>query len=80
MAQIQFGCCEAKEAIEIAKAANARSIDNRDSIENLFPLAFLALAFSIISFFACAYTVEKANERLLRLEKVVGMDEIERRK
>ena len=52
----------------------------RNKLETITPI-LVALAVGLIATFAAsAYHADKTNERLLRLEKIVQMDEIGRRK
>jgi hypothetical protein len=52
----------------------------KEKVDNLaFGLFFLA-AITAFTFGYVCYYAEKTNERLLRLEKIIGMDEIGRRK
>ena len=60
----------------ITKPATAESIVNNDAGVAIG----LALGLLIIFAVAVGYHAEKTNERLLRLEKIVQMDEIGRRK
>ena len=56
------------------------TIDLKRKLEGITPiLVFLAVGL-IATFAASAYYAEKTNERLLRLEKIVQIDEIGRRK
>lgn len=43
-------------------------------------LSVIALALSVVHFFAGAWHAEQTNQRLQRIEKIVGLDEIGRRK
>ena len=80
MAEIQTGCCEAKEAKEIAQCANERAFDLEAKVDSVFALATFAAVIAVVVFASFAYNADKTNERLQRLEKIVGMDEIGRRK
>ena len=80
MAEENFGCCEAKEAKEIAEAAIDRAIESEVKADSVFAIASFALGIAVIALLCLAYNAEKTNERLQRLEKIVGMDEIGRRK
>jgi len=52
----------------------------RQKFETLTPFLIFVAAITIFTFGYVCYYAEKTNERLLRLEKVVNMDEIGRRK
>ena len=80
MAGMQFGCCEAKEAKEVAVSAIDRAIELDGKVDSVFAIASFALGIAVIALLCLIYNTEKTNERLQRLEKVVGMDEIGRRK
>lgn len=80
MAKIISGCCEAKEAKQVAVGAIDRAIESERKIDAVFAIASFALGFAVINLVCSIYNAEKTNERLQRLEKVVGMDEIGRRK
>ena len=80
MAEMQFGCCEAKEAKEVAESAIDRAIELDGKVDSVFAIASFALGIAVIALLCLIYNTEKTNERLQRLEKVVGMDEIGRRK
>jgi len=52
----------------------------RERFDTLTPFLIFVSAITIFTFgFVCYYT-DKTNERLLRLEKIVNMDEIGRRR
>jgi hypothetical protein len=48
--------------------------------ETLTPFLIFVAAITIFTFGFVCYHIEKTNERLLRLEKIVNMDEIGRRR
>jgi hypothetical protein len=73
MAKLEFGCCEAKQAHEKIEA-------QKQQIHSLILMACVLFLGVVATAICAAYADEKINERLLRLEKVVGMDEIGRRK
>jgi hypothetical protein len=60
------------------KPAQAESIVGVE--DNLTPILLFLAAITVFTFGYVCYYAEKTNERLLRLEKIVGMDEIGRRK
>ena len=60
----------------ITRPAQAESVANHDPAV----LIGLALVLFIILAVAVGYHAAKTNERLLRIEKIVGTDEIGRRK
>ena len=60
----------------VTRPATAESIVNYDQAVGIG----LALGLFIIFVVTVGYHAEKTNERLLRLEKIVQMDEIGRRK
>jgi hypothetical protein len=62
----------------IAKPAQAESIVGVE--DRLTPILLFLAAVTVFTFGYVCYYTEKTNERLLRLEKIVGMDEIGRRK
>jgi hypothetical protein len=62
----------------ITKPAQAESIVGVE--DNLTPILLFLSAITVFTFGYVCYYAEKTNERLLRLEKIVGMDEIGRRK
>jgi|LakMenEpi03Aug12_release.lakeMendotaPanAssembly.Ray.scaffolds.fasta_scaffold5125245_1 hypothetical protein len=80
MAQMEFGCCEAKHAKEVAYTAIDRVVESEGKMELLFAIACFALGIAVIGFLSLIYNAEKTDERLKRLEKIVGMDEIGSRK
>lgn len=49
-------------------------------LEAALLLAVVALLVSVVHFFASAWHAEQTNQRLQRIEKIVGIDEIGRRK
>ena len=55
-----------------------QSVDFR--IETAQLLAAVALAVSLIHFLVGAWNAEQTNQRLQRIEKIVGLDEIGRHK
>jgi len=62
----------------ITKPAQAESIIGAE--DNLTPILLFLAAITVFTFGYVCYYAEKTNERLLRLEKIAGMDEIGRRK
>jgi hypothetical protein len=62
----------------ITKPAQAESIVGVE--DNLTPILLFLAAITVFTFGYVCYYAEKTNERMLRLEKIVGMDEIGRRK
>ena len=62
----------------ITKPAQAESIVGVE--DNLTPILLFLAAITVFTFGYVCYYAEKTNERLLRLEKIVGVDEIGRRK
>jgi hypothetical protein len=62
----------------VTKPAQAESIAGVE--DNLTPILLFLAAITVFTFGYVCYYTEKTNERLLRLEKIVGMDEIGRRK
>jgi hypothetical protein len=62
----------------VTKPAQAESIVGVE--DNLTPILLFLAAIIIFTFGCVCYYAEKTNERLLRLEKIIGMDEIGRRK
>jgi hypothetical protein len=62
----------------ITKPAQAESIVGVE--DNLTPILLFLAAITVFTFGYVCYYTEKTNERLLRLEKIIGMDEIGRRK
>jgi hypothetical protein len=62
----------------VTKPAQAESIVGVE--DNLTPILLFLAAITVFTFGYVCYYAEKTNERLLRLEKIVGMDEIGRRK
>jgi hypothetical protein len=62
----------------ITKPAQAESIVGVE--DNLTPILLFLAAITVFTFGYVCYYAEKTNERLLRLEKIIGMDEIGRRK
>ena len=64
------------EKAPITRPATAESIVSHDAAV----VIGLALGLFILFAVAVGYHAEKTNERLLRLEKIVQMDEIGRRK
>ena len=87
MAQMQFGCCEAKQASQDAEQCK-RNLEvlldeYQKTQDQIKATAFVCVVLgAAIIGVACAavYSDEKHTERLQRLEKIVGMDEIGRRK
>jgi hypothetical protein len=66
------------EKAPITKPAQAESIVGVE--DNLTPILLFLAAITVFTFGYVCYYAEKTNERLLRLEKIIGMDEIGRRK
>jgi hypothetical protein len=62
----------------ITKPAQAESIVGAE--DNPTPVLIFLAAITAFTFGYVCYYAEKTNERLLRLEKIVQMDEIGRRK
>jgi hypothetical protein len=62
----------------ITKPAQAESTVGVE--DNLTPILLFLAAITVFTFGYVCYYAEKTNERLLRLEKIIGMDEIGRRK
>jgi|LakMenE18May11ns_1017448.scaffolds.fasta_scaffold9219909_2 hypothetical protein len=62
----------------VTKPAQAESIVGVE--DNLTPILLFLAAITVFTFGYVCYYAEKTNERLLRLEKIIGMDEIGRRK
>ena len=62
----------------ITKPAQAEGIVGAE--DNLTPILVFLAVITVFTFGYVCYYAEKTNERLLRLEKIVGMDEIGRRK
>jgi hypothetical protein len=62
----------------ITRPAQAESIVGVE--DNLTPILLFLAAITVFTFGYVCYYAEKTNERLLRLEKIIGMDEIGRRK
>ena len=62
----------------ITRPAQAESIAGVE--DNLTPILLFLAAITVFTFGYVCYYAEKTNERLLRLEKIIGMDEIGRRK
>jgi hypothetical protein len=62
----------------ITKPTQAESIVGVE--DNLTPILLFLAAITVFTFGYVCYYAEKTNERLLRLEKIIGMDEIGRRK
>jgi hypothetical protein len=57
-----------------------KSFDVKEKLENLTPILLFLAAITVFTFGYVCYYAEKTNERLLRIEKIIGMDEIGRRK
>ena len=57
-----------------------KSFDVKEKLEHLTPILLFLAAITVFTFGYVCYYAEKTNERLLRLEKIIGMDEIGRRK
>lgn len=62
----------------MSEQQETQSVDAR--IEFALFLSVIALVASAIHFFAGTWHAEQTNQRLQRLEKIVGIDEIGRRK
>jgi hypothetical protein len=62
----------------ITRPAHAESVVGAE--DNLTPILLFLAAITVFTFGYVCYYAEKTNERLLRLEKIIGMDEIGRRK
>jgi hypothetical protein len=62
----------------ITKPAQAESIVGVE--DNLTPILLFLAVITVFTFGYVCYYAEKTNERLLRLEKIIGIDEIGRRK
>ncbi len=62
----------------ITRPAHTESIVGVE--DNLTPILLFLAAITVFTFGYVCYYAEKTNERLLRLEKIIGMDEIGRRK
>lgn len=48
-------------------------------LEAALVLSVIALVLSVVHFFGGAWHAEQTNQRLQRIEKIVGLDEIGRR-
>jgi len=57
-----------------------KSFDAKEKLEHLTPILLFLAAITVLTFGLSCYYAEKTNERLLRLEKILNMDEIGRRK
>ena len=91
---IQMGCCEAKQAMQecceckrqISSLAASSSSDAQriavleDKVSGLTALSLFCVIIAAAAFGSCFYVVDQSKQRLQRLEKIVGMDEIGRRK
>jgi hypothetical protein len=55
-------------------------IKAKERLDNITPILLVLAAITLCTFGLLCYSLEKTNERLLRLEKIVQMDEIGRRK
>ena len=51
-----------------------------DKVSGLIALCVFCVAIAAAAFFSCFYGIDQAEQRLQRLEKIVGIDEIGRRK
>lgn len=91
---IQMGCCEAKQAMQecceckrqISSLVASSSSDAQriavleDKVSGLTALSLFCVIIAAAAFGSCFYVVDQSKQRLQRLEKIVGMDEIGRRK
>lgn len=91
---IQVGCCEAKQAMQecceckrqistlvaIASSDAQRIAVLEDKVSGLTALSLFCVIIAAAAFGSCFYVVDQSKQRLQRLEKIVGMDEIGRRK
>lgn len=91
---IQMGCCEAKQAMQecceckrqIGSLVASSSNDARriavleDKVSGLTALSLFCVIIAAAAFGSCFYVVDQSKQRLQRIEKIVGMDEIGRRK
>ena len=91
---VQMGCCEAKQAMQecceckrqISSLVAISSSDAKqiavleDKVGGLTALSLFCVIIAAAAFGSCFYVVDQSKQRLQRLEKIVGMDEIGRRK
>jgi sensor domain CHASE-containing protein len=62
----------------MSEQEQTQSVDTK--IESALFLAIIALVVSVVHFTVGAWHAEQTNQRLQRLEKIVGIDEIGRRR
>ena len=55
-------------------------IEAKERLDNITPILFFLATVTLCTFGLLCYHSEKTHERLLRLEKIVQMDEIGRRR
>lgn len=78
MAEIKFGCCEAKQAQELIEQVAREQHDQGERMTVFFMVCLLCLFATCMVIIIGGVTEKRTDERLKRLERIQKIDEVGR--